>query len=99
MNVAGQHLKDNCAQWQGSPQGALNNLKANTAAGKIASSILSLMNETKIRCDLYFMVAFSRTYFVRHMKWLQMIDERAGDFGYVSRHMPVRSYLMHCARP
>ena len=40
------------------------------------------------------MVAFSRTYFVRRMKWLQMIDERAGDFGYVSRHMPVRTYLI-----
>jgi len=28
------------------------------------------------------------------MKWLQMIDERAADFGYVSRHMAVRTYLI-----
>jgi hypothetical protein len=28
------------------------------------------------------------------MKWLEMIDERAGDFVYVSRHMAVRTYLI-----
>jgi hypothetical protein len=94
VNVAAQHLKDNWVQWRALAQGALNDTAANTAAGKIASSILSLMDETKIRCDLCFMVAFSRTYFVRHMKWLQMIDERAGDFGCVSRHMPVRTCLI-----
>jgi hypothetical protein len=32
-------------------QAALNNTTANTAAGKIASSILSLMSEEKIGCD------------------------------------------------
>ena len=95
VNVAAQHLKDNWVQWRALAMGALNNTTANTAAGKIASSISSPMNETKTRCNLYFMVAFSRTYFVRHMRWLQMIDARAGNFGYVSRHMPVRTpYLI-----
>jgi hypothetical protein len=32
-------------------------------------------------------------YFIKHMTWLQCIDERSGDFGYVSRHMPVRTYI------
>jgi hypothetical protein len=96
VNVAAQHLKDNWVQWRALAPGALNNTTANAAAGKSASSILSPMDETKIRCDLCFMVAFSRTYFVRHMKWLQMIDERAGDFGCVSCHMPVRTHLMVC---
>ena len=42
-------------------QGALNSMKANAAAGKIATSILSLMDKTKIQFDLYlFMVTFSR---------------------------------------
>jgi hypothetical protein len=94
VNVAAQHLKDNWVQWRALAQGALNNTTANTASGKIASSILSLMDETKIQCNLYLMVAFSRSYFVRHMKWLQIIDERAGDFGYLSCHMPVRTYLI-----
>jgi hypothetical protein len=67
VNVAAQHLKDNWVQWRALAQGALNNTTANTAAGKIASSILSLMDERKIQCDLYFMVAFSRSYFVRHI--------------------------------
>jgi hypothetical protein len=44
--------------------------------------------------DVYFMVAFSQSYFVKHMKWLQMIDKRAGDFGYLSCHMPVKTYLV-----
>jgi hypothetical protein len=93
VNVTAQHLKDNWVQLRALAQGALNNATANTAAGKIASSILSLMDETKIPCNLCFMVAFSCTCFVRHMKWLQMIDERAGAFGRVSRNVPVRTHL------
>jgi hypothetical protein len=94
VNVAAQHLKDNWVQWRALAQGALNSTTVNTASGKIASSILSLIDETKIRCDLYFMVAFSQSYFVRHMNWLQMIDKRAGNLGYLSRHMPVTTYLI-----
>jgi hypothetical protein len=94
VNVAAQHLKDNWDQWQALAQAALNNTTANTAAGKIASSILSLMSEEKIGCDLHFMVAFSKSYFVKHMTWLQCIDQRSGDFGYLSRHMPVRTYII-----
>ena len=57
------------------------------------TSVLSLVDETKIGCDLCFMVAFSRACFgARHVKWLQMIDERAGDFGCVSCHVPVRTH-------
>jgi hypothetical protein len=68
----------------------------NASSGKIASSILGTMDETKTRCNLYFMVVFFQSYFMRHVKWLQMIDERAGDFGYLSCHMPVRMYLIIC---
>jgi hypothetical protein len=88
-------LKDNRDQWQAlSHQAALDNMTANTAAGKIASSLLRLMLEEKIGCDLHFMVAFSKSYFVKHMAWLQCIDKRSGDFGYLSHDMPVRTYII-----
>jgi hypothetical protein len=93
VNVAAQHLKDYWNQWLALST-ALNNTTGNTAAGKIASSIISLMSEEKLRCDLHFMVAFSKSYFIKHMTWLQCIDERYGDFGYVSRHMPVQTYII-----
>jgi hypothetical protein len=94
VNVAAQHLKDYWDQWQALAQAALNNTTGGTAAGQIASSILSLMTEKKLQCDVNFMVAFSKSYFVKHMTWLQCIDERSRDFGYLSRHMPVRAYII-----
>jgi hypothetical protein len=45
VNVAAQHLKDNWVQWRALAQGALNITTANTASGKIASSILCLMDQ------------------------------------------------------
>jgi hypothetical protein len=51
--------KDNWNQWLALSKAALNNTTANTAAGKIASSITSLMSEEKLRCDLHFIDAFS----------------------------------------
>jgi hypothetical protein len=94
VNVAAQHLKDNWEAWKAMARAGLNATTASTAAGKIASTILSLMAEEKIKLDLYFIVAFSKAYFVKHMQWLQKRDERAKGHGYVSRHMPVRTYLI-----
>jgi hypothetical protein len=91
VNVAAQHLKDYRNQWLALSKTALNNTTANTAAGKVASSIISLMSEEKLRCDLHFTVAFSKSYFVKHMTWLQCIDEQSGDFGYLSCHMLVQT--------
>jgi hypothetical protein len=80
VNVAAQHLKDYWNQWLALSKAALNNTTGNTAAGKIAPSIsISLMSEEKLRCDLHFMVAFSKSYFIRHMTWLQCIDERSAE--------------------
>jgi hypothetical protein len=75
VNVAAQHLKDNWNQWLALCKAALNSTTANTVAGKNASSTISLMAEEKLRCNLHFMVAFSKSYFVKHMTWLQCIDK------------------------
>jgi hypothetical protein len=89
VNMAAQHLKYNWDQRQAIAQAALNNTTANTAAGKIASSILSVMPEKKLGCGLHFIAGFWKSYFVKHMtSWLQCIDERSGDFSYLSHQMP-----------
>ena len=66
VNKAAEHLLEN---WEGQlSQAALNSTTVATAAGKIASNILSLMKEKKIKLDLIFIVCFSKVYFVKHMK-------------------------------
>ena len=57
-------------------------------------SVSSLIDKTKIQRDLRFMVASSRAHFARCAKRLQMTDERAGDFGFVSCHAPARTRLI-----
>ena len=52
------------------------------------------MKEKKIKLDLIFIVCFSKVYFVKRMKWLQIVDQRSEGHGYVARHMPVITYLM-----
>lgn len=50
------------------------------------------MEEKKILCDLKFVCAFSKSFFTKHMEWLQGHDEIAGDYGYRARDMAVRSF-------
>ena len=94
MNKAAEHLLENWSGWQQPSQGALNSTTAATAAGKIASNILSLMEEKKIKLDLICIVCFSKVYFFKHMKWIQIVDKRSKGHGYVARHMPVRTYII-----
>ena len=95
VNTAAQHLKKNWEQWKLFAAGCLNATTADTAAGKISSSILSLMDESKIYCDLLFICAYSKAFFTPHMEWLQGHDAVAKDFGYRSRDMATRSYIIH----
>mgnify|MGYP006965230816 CR=1 FL=1 len=94
VNTAAQHLKNNWQQWRIFATGCLNATTADTAPGKISSSILSLMEEPKIYCDLLFICGYSKAFFVPHMEWLQDHDAIAGDFGYRARDMPVRAYII-----
>ena len=95
VNTAAQHLKKNWQQWRIFATGCLNATTADTAPGKISSSILSLMDESKIHCDLLFICAYSKAFFTPHMEWLQGHDDVAKDFGYRSRDMATRSYIIH----
>ena len=70
VNTAAQHLHDNWDAWKNFSQAALNTTTADKATGKIACWILSLTDEVKLRCDLYFIVDYSKSFFVPQMEWL-----------------------------
>jgi hypothetical protein len=40
------------------------------------------MSKPKLCLDLLFVVAFSESFFVEHIEWLQDHDARAKDFGH-----------------
>jgi hypothetical protein len=66
-------------------------------AGKmatIATNGLMLIKSDKLKCDLAFFNAFSKSYWAKHMKWVHRIDEVGKIFGHSSRLMLVRMMLM-----
>jgi hypothetical protein len=94
VNTAVVHLLENWDSWREMAQKCLNSSKSNTKLGKIASSMLSLMCEPKIRADAEFVKAVSLSFFNRHLLWLQGFDEIAKDTGYRCRNMVERYFLM-----
>ena len=89
VNTAAQHLYDNWDAWKNFAQISLNTTTANTATGKITSSILSLTEKKKIECDLSFLVAYSKAFFVPNMEWLQQYDPFAKYSSYLLQLMRV----------
>jgi hypothetical protein len=94
VNTAVVHLLENWESWREMAQKCLNASTSSTKLGKIASSILSLMAEPKIRADAEFVKAVSLSFFNRHLLWLQGYDEIAKDTGYRCRNMVERYFLM-----
>ena len=69
---------------------------SNNKLNKIASGILSLMNEPIIISDIKLISCFHDTFLNQHFDWLQKGDQDIGDTpGYLGRHMLVRYFLMH----
>jgi hypothetical protein len=54
-------------------------------AGKIASSLFSLMQEPVLKCHALFVVAFSTSFFHKHYEWMQRSDDIAKVNGYRAR--------------
>jgi hypothetical protein len=94
VNTAVVHLLENWDAWQEMAQTCRNANKSDTKVSKIASSILSLMKEPKLRADAEFVKAISLSLFNPHLRWLQGYDEIAKDFGYRCRNMGERYYLI-----
>ena len=99
VNTAAQHLKKNWEQWKLFAAGCLNATTADTAAGKISSSILSLMDESKIYCDLLFICAYSKAFFTPHIHAGDMLLLRAFAAGNVPAkaidRMAVRTLVLY----
>ena len=94
VNTAAKHLRENWADWAKFAERVRNSTTADSKMGKIARGVLSLMAEPKIYVDLLLVCAYSEAHFVEHFEWLQGHDNEAGDFGYRSRDMAVRSHFI-----
>jgi len=94
MNTAVQHHKENWAEWKTFATHLLNSMTASTKLGKIASSLLSLMDKPKLYIDLLCMCAFSKYFFTNHFKWLQGHKMEAHNFGFRSQDMAAHSFIM-----
>ena len=69
---------------------------SNTKLNKIASGLLSLMDEPIIVSDIKLISSFHEAFLNHHFHWLQNGDEGIGGTpGYLGRHMLVRYFLMH----
>ena len=72
----------------------INSHQANSKKGKVASSIYSLMQEPMIRCHAEFIQAFSASVLHQHFKWMQGVDKLAKEYGFRSRSMLERIFLV-----
>jgi hypothetical protein len=79
-------------------EGAIEHRNANkseTKVNKIASQIISLMNESTIISDLYLIEAYCSFFLDKHFAWMQKGDKFVGgEPGYISRHLAVRYFIM-----
>jgi hypothetical protein len=63
---------------------------------QIASATQALMKTDVIKCDIELIHAYDTFFFNKHFEWLQRGDEDIGNIaGFLSRHLPVRYFIMH----
>jgi hypothetical protein len=94
VNQAALHLKTNWDGWLKYAKACLKLTTSDTASEQIASSIIQMMGEHRIKCDVWFINLYSQAFFIEHFKWLQSYDSIAKDFGYLSQHMLVCTFIM-----
>jgi hypothetical protein len=67
-----------------------------SALNQIASATQALMKTDVIKCDVLLIHTYNSYFFDKHFEWLQRGDEKIGNTaGFMSRHLPVRYFLMH----
>jgi hypothetical protein len=87
VTKANDHLLDNWDEWHALATSVVGAFGYSGKKGTIASSIVQLMGEPKLRCDAEFLRAFSKSFFHHFFKWLQGYDDYAQDYGYRSRNV------------
>ena len=60
----------------------------------ICSYLLQYMSTPELKAELAFVVAYHDTVWEKNMKWFQHEDEETGEPGFLSVHMPVRTYIL-----
>jgi len=68
--------------------------RTNEKENKIASGLVSLMNEPLIHADLLFLAAFSKNFLDNHMKWYGSKDPNIGEPGFLIFHRFLRYFTM-----
>jgi hypothetical protein len=76
--------------------GVIQKYKTSSALNQIASATQALMKTNVIKCDVELIYAYDSFFFNKHFEWLQRGDEDIGSIaGFLSRHLPVRYFVMH----
>ena len=87
-----KHVWQHWDDWKTFAQRVVNS--RDKMAAEIASYLLQTMATPELKALLAFLVVFHDKVWNKHMKWLQHEDEEVGEPGFLSVHMPVRTYLM-----
>jgi hypothetical protein len=76
--------------------GVIQKHNTTSALNQIASATQALMKTDVIKCDVELIHTYNSFFFNRNFEWLQRGDEDIGNTaGFMSRHLPVRYFLMH----
>ena len=76
--------------------GVIQKHNTTSALNQIASATQALMKTDVIKCDVQLIHTYNSFFFNRNFEWLQRGDEEIGNTaGFMSRHLPVRYFLMH----
>ena len=88
-------FKDCMITWRKICQSIRNSVESGSAASKIASCTLNLMDCKCIINDLHLLCAFHTFFLFPHFQFLQLGDPKAGNTpSFQARHVCVRYYLM-----
>jgi len=75
--------------------GITNVEKTGSQRNKIASDLCSLMDEPALITIIFFLYSYHTSFWEPHFQWLKIIDPISKVSGYASRHMSVRTFLIH----
>ena len=77
-------------------QAVVNTQAAISAKNIIASAITSLTEEPIIRAHIHFIKGYHDSFFHTHFQWMKHVDKVTMKNGYLSQHMAIHLYVMHC---
>jgi hypothetical protein len=93
---AAEHLRENWDLWKALADATVaGEQHLDSAHLKIATYLQSDMQEQKIKADVLFLCGFGRAFFTRHFAFMQSYDDQAKTYGFKSRSMCERIFIMN----